>query len=288
MKLIRKKSVLVILISIFFIYFISVIFFRNVENGKEKSATQSQEILDDESPLLFYKEKYKTRYADLWRATPLYPKEVYLTFDDGPSVNNTPAIIDILNHNNVKATFFVIGQSVETYPEIIKKMYTSGMCIAPHTYSHNYRNIYRSTEAYLKDMEKCNNAIKAITNQSDFSYLRMPGGSDNLISNAETLKKIKLYIKKRNINYVDWNISSEDALGHNIKELKIKQNIMSQSTGESMAVVLMHDSYYKETTVNSLKGIISYFKKEGYTFRTFNDISEEEKQKMIKKGVLNR
>lgn len=288
MKPIRKKSLLIILISIFFTCFIGLNFFRSLENSNEKSATQSQEILDDELPLVFYKEKYKTRYADLWKGTPLYPKEVYLTFDDGPSVNNTPAIIDILNHNNVKATFFVIGQSVEAYPEIIKKMHTSGMCIAPHTYSHKYRNIYRDTEAYLKDMEKCSNAIKTITKQSNFSYLRMPGGSDNLISDAETLKTIKMSIKKRNINYVDWNISSEDALGHNVKEIKIKQNIMTQSMGESMAVVLMHDSYYKETTVNSLKEVIDYFKKQGYKFRTFNDLSEEEKQKMIKKGVLNR
>jgi peptidoglycan/xylan/chitin deacetylase (PgdA/CDA1 family) len=55
-----------------------------------------------------------------------------------------------------------------------------------------------------------------------------------------------------------------------------------------MAVVLMHDSYYKRTTVDSLQEVISYFKKQGYVFRTFNDLTEEEKQKMIKAEVLNR
>ena len=288
MKLGKEKSLLIVFISIFFICFIYWHFSRNLENSEDKIIMASEEVLEDDSLLMIYKEKYKTRHANLWKKIPLHSKEVFLTFDDGPSINNTLNIIDILNHNNVKATFFVIGQRVEVYPEIIRKMSASGMCIAPHTYTHNYTDIYKSAEAYLKDMEKCNSAIKTITNQSNFSYVRMPGGSDNKVSSAETLKKIRMSLKRKNICYVDWNVSSEDALGSNIEASKIKENIMSQSAGKSMAVVLMHDSYYKETTVDSLQEIISYFKKDGYVFRTFNDLTEEERDKMIKKEVLNR
>ncbi|MCB2289491.1 polysaccharide deacetylase [Clostridium sp. CS001] len=222
------------------------------------------------------------------KATSIYPKEVFLTFDDGPSINNTLGIIDILNHNGVKATFFVIGQRAQMYPEIIKKVNDSGMCIAPHTYTHNYSDIYKSTEAYFKDMEKCNNVIKNIINKSNFSYIRMPGGSDNLVSNSETLQNIKTTLKKRNINYVDWNVSSDDALGQNIQAFKLKDNVIAQSRGVSMAVVLMHDSYYKRTTVDSLQEVISYFKNQGYVFRTFNDLTQEEKEKMTRMEVLNR
>jgi peptidoglycan/xylan/chitin deacetylase (PgdA/CDA1 family) len=288
MKLGKKISIFNILISIFFACFMYLNFSTNLENIKEKTIIKVDEVSEDDSLLMIYKEKYKNRYASLWKSIALYPKEVFLTFDDGPSINNTLEIIDILNHNNVKATFFVIGQRVEEYPKIIEKMNASGMCIAPHTYSHNYSAIYKSTEAYLKDMEKCNNAIKTLTNKSDFKYIRMPGGSDNLVSNAKTLKEIRMSLKNRNIYYADWNISSGDASGNNVEVLKIKQNIMSQSKGRSMAVVLMHDSHYKETTVDSLQEVISHFKKEGYVFRTFNDLSQEEKQKMIKQEVLNR
>jgi len=288
MKLGKEKSVLIVFISIFFICFIYWNFSRDLEDNEQKTITRSEEFLEDNSLLMMYKDKYKIRYAEQWKRIPLHPKEVFLTFDDGPSINNTLNIIDILNHNSVQATFFVIGQSVETHPNIIKKMSDSGMCIATHTYSHKYNEIYKSTKAYLRDIEKCNEAIKTITNQNNFSYVRMPGGSDNTVSDSETLREIRMLLKKKSIDYVDWNVSSEDGLGHNIKALKIKENIISQSAGKSMAVVLMHDSYYKETTVDSLQEIISYFKKEGYVFRTFNDLTEEERDKMIKKEVLNR
>lgn len=288
MKLGKENNVLIILISIFFAYFIYWNFSVNLENGETKIINKAQKTVEQDSASTVYKEQYKSSKASSSKTISLYPKEVFLTFDDGPSINNTLNIIDILNRNSVKATFFVIGEKAQTYPKIIKKMSDSGMCIAPHTYNHNYGEIYKNTVAYLKDMEKCNNVIKTLTNKSNFSYVRMPGGSDNLVSSAETLKEIKMSLKKKKIYYVDWNISSEDAIGPNIEAFKIKQNVMSQSMGKSMAVVLMHDSYYKKTTVDSLQEVISYFKKQGYVFRTFNDLTEAEKEKMIKKEVLNR
>jgi peptidoglycan/xylan/chitin deacetylase (PgdA/CDA1 family) len=289
MKLEKEKSrIIIILITIFFTGIICWYFYGELENSRQKTVIKDESMLEEDPILMMYKAKYKKRYAILWRSILLYPKEVFLTFDDGPSINNTLDIIDTLNHNSIKATFFVVGQRAEAYPEVIKKMNASGMCIAAHTYTHIYSNIYESTEAYLKDIEKCNNTIKTLVNRGSISYIRMPGGSDNKVSSAETLKKIRASLKKKNINYVDWNVSSEDALGRNVEALKIKQNIMSQSKGKSMVVILMHDSYYKKTTVDSLQEVINYFKKQGYTFRTFNDLTEEEKQKMIKKGVLNR
>lgn len=288
MKLGRKRNVLIILISACFTCLICLGFSKNPENIKQEAIAKVHKISEYDFSLMVYKEKSKSSHESLCKTTSIYPKEVFLTFDDGPSINNTLGIIDILNHNGVKATFFVVGQRAQMYPEIIKKVNASGMCIAPHTYTHNYSEIYKSTEAYFKDMEKCNNVIKTITNKSDFSYIRMPGGSDNLVSSAETLEKIKMALKKRKIYYVDWNVSSDDALGRNIEAFKLKENVISQSRGVSMVVVLMHDSYYKRTTVDSLQEVISYFKKQGYVFRTFKDLTEEEKQKMIKAEVLNR
>ena len=65
-------------------------------------------------------------------------KVVYLTFDDGPTPNNTPRILEILKKNNIKATFFVIGQNPDMYKQIVDQ----GHAIAIHTYSHEYKQVY--------------------------------------------------------------------------------------------------------------------------------------------------
>ena len=62
-------------------------------------------------------------------------KRAFLTFDDGPSLN-TPEILDILERENIKATFFVLGSQVENMPETTKKIYEKGHFIASHGYSH--------------------------------------------------------------------------------------------------------------------------------------------------------
>ena len=68
-------------------------------------------------------------------------KIAYLTFDDGPNPSITPKVLDILQKENIKATFFVIGKNVDTYPDIVKRAYNEGHYIANHGYDHN-NNIY--------------------------------------------------------------------------------------------------------------------------------------------------
>ena len=94
-------------------------------------------------------------------------KEVYLTFDDGPSTTVTPLILDVLKANNIKATFFVLGSRVELNPELTKRAYEEGHYIANHGYSHVYKNIYSSKEEVLNEYNKTEQAIKqALNNKS--------------------------------------------------------------------------------------------------------------------------
>ena len=74
-------------------------------------------------------------------------KVVYLTFDDGPTPQNTEKILAILKKNNIKGTFFVIGHNSDMYKRIVEEGHT----IALHTYSHNYKEVYASEEAFFKD-----------------------------------------------------------------------------------------------------------------------------------------
>ena len=91
--------------------------------------------------------------------------EVFLTFDDGPTRENTTKILEILNKYKVKATFFVIGDLAERNKDIMAMMKDSGMCILPHSYTHDY-NIYKSRRAYFKDLEKCIKVIKEVTRRT--------------------------------------------------------------------------------------------------------------------------
>ena len=82
-------------------------------------------------------------------------KVVYLTFDDGPTPQNTEKILAILKKNNIKGTFFVIGHNSDMYKRIVDE----GHAIALHTYSHNYKEVYASEEAFFKDLYKILDAV---------------------------------------------------------------------------------------------------------------------------------
>ena len=134
-------------------------------------------------------------------------KVVYLTFDDGPTPTNTPKILEILKRNNVKGTFFVIGQN----PNMYKTIVDSGNLVALHTYSHNYKEIYKSEDAFFKDLYKIRDSVKEKTG-IDSKITRFPGGSLNRIASNEVMTKIIARLKNEGFVYQDWNCDSTDAL----------------------------------------------------------------------------
>lgn len=90
----------------------------------------------------------------------------------------TPTILDTLKQENVKATFFVLGNRVNTMPETVKRIYEEGHYIANHGYTHSYSAIYHSPQAVLDEFNQCNEAVKNAIGVSEYhSHLfRFPGG----------------------------------------------------------------------------------------------------------------
>lgn len=215
-------------------------------------------------------------------------KVVYLTFDDGPSSNNTSKILDILNDNGVKATFFVVGSKVDRNKNLVKRMYDNNMSIVPHCNDHDYEKIYKSKDNFFNDYYSCMASIKEVTKENIKNFVRMPGGSTNTICNADVMSGIKDELKNKNIHYIDWNVSSGDASSYRVPKDKIEENIIKYSKGWDTIVVLMHDAEAKTTTVEALPDTIKYFKDNGYTFRTLDDMSDVELNKMIKFGIVNK
>jgi len=193
-------------------------------------------------------------------------KVVYLTFDDGPSVAVTPRILDTLKKYDVKATFFVIGSLAQENSFLVKRAVSEGHVIANHTYSHNMdkrdgNNIYSSTNAFIEDLTKGEQAIKAVIGEYDSKLIRFPGGS---YSRTEFQKAVVEY----GYHYVDWNVDSQDTKQVVVPEERIVNVVMESCAGKNHVVILMHDAPVKTTTADALPRIIEYLKEQGYTFKT--------------------
>jgi len=191
-------------------------------------------------------------------------KIAYLTFDDGPSSKTTPGILKILDHYNIKATFFVIGSRAIISPDIVKMEAEDGQSIGNHTYSHEYNQIYSTTNAFISDVNKCETVLKSIIGSGyDSKILRFPGGSF-----GAKRAPFRVAIKEAGYHYIDWNDLTGDAEGQAIPVNKLLSNIKNYTKGKEHVVILMHDAPDKETTVQALPQVIEYLKSQGYSFNT--------------------
>lgn len=198
-------------------------------------------------------------------------KQVFLTFDDGPS-QLTPLILNILKEEQVNATFFVVGSRVDLYPDTVKREYDEGHYIANHGYTHKYSQIYSSPQTVLDEYIACEKSIKnAIKNQDYNSYFfRFPGGSSG--GKYEPVKNLaKGLLTQNNITFTNWNCLTGDAEGVRSAEGLIAKLYETKAHRTSL-IVLMHDAGDKQLTVDTLRQIIQNFKNEGYKFKNFYDI----------------
>lgn len=185
-------------------------------------------------------------------------KVIYLTFDDGPSVY-TKELLNILKEYNIKATFFVTGNGNREY---IKKAYNEGHSIGIHTYSHVYKNVYASEEAYFNDLEKVQKIIKEQTGEES-RLVRFPGGSSNTVSrfNKGIMTRLSKELERRGYKYFDWNVSSSDTVKSNSDDIA---NTVIRRLKKGNNVVLQHDTKYY--SVKAVRKIIEYGLANGYTF----------------------
>lgn len=202
--------------------------------------------------------------------TKIKGKKVYLTFDDGPS-SNTEEILNILAQNNIKATFFVIGQTDKHSKEMYERIYKEGHTLAMHSYTHQYQKIYKSVNAYKNDMTKLSELLFEVTGQRP-KFIRFPGGSSNTVSGVG-MEDIIRYTKKVGYVYYDWNVINGDATGKRLTNQQMIDNVISGVELYENSVVLMHDCAGKQQTVETLPKIIKKLKKMDVTMLPINDTS---------------
>lgn len=181
-------------------------------------------------------------------------KVAFLTFDDGPSKNITPQILSILKKYNVKATFFVVGSMAEKNSAILKDIADSGHAIGIHTYSHNYKTIYKSKGNFISEIKMTEAVLKKTLGEDFHTRLfRFPGGS------FESYKKqYKEILASNGYVNVDWNVINGDGESSNLPPQKLLDRVKATSRGKRNIIILMHNSSSKQTTADALPSTIEY------------------------------
>ena len=189
-----------------------------------------------------------------------WEKRIYLTFDDGPS-RNTNRILDILKEYDVKATFFVVGKTDEESVKAYQRIAAEGHTLAMHSYSHKYREVYRSKESFIQDLVQLQEYLYQVTGVWA-RYYRFPGGSSNTVSRANMGELIQ-YLEENGITYFDWNIASGDAVSGELSTETIVRNCVGGIEGLEDCMILMHDAAEKNSTVDALPQIIERVRDRG-------------------------
>ena len=196
-------------------------------------------------------------------------KVIALTFDDGPWDEWTSEILDILDANDAKATFFIVGERIgeaSNGRDLIMREYDSGHQLCTHTFDHakgsgkGVNISYMSAEEQIAEIEKGRQAISDVTGVEASRVVRCPGGNYTLES-AQILNEYVTYDIGWNIDTRDWSKPGAPA---------IEDAILSADSGN---IILMHDGGGdRSQTVEALRSALPKLKQQGYRFVTIDEL----------------
>jgi poly-beta-1,6 N-acetyl-D-glucosamine synthase len=255
------------------------------QKGKVKLEVDKKELLITEQEYLTLPSGYiYEKFAE--DETPIGPgHKIILTFDDGPNAEFTPKILDILEKENVPATFFIVGINAQQNIPLLQRIYRDGFEIGNHTFTHN--NVARmSPERADLELKTTRSLIECVTGHSTILF-RAPYNAD---SEPQTYDEIEPIARAKSDNYIcvgesidpnDWNPK------HNSKIILAETIRLANSTNAS--IILLHDSggNTRQPTVDALPKIIEYFKKRGCKFTTIADLMGKSKNDLMPKIELS-
>ena len=241
----EKKKILKILIGVFLTSIIVCIglSYNQSSNTAKKNITIDENISDviENTSNEISKESEKTP-----------GKIAYITIDDGPS-KYTSQILDILDSNNVKGTFFMLNNNMILHKEEINRMIKEGHGVGFHGVSHDIKELYKTETSSLEEFETCNETLYEISGKTS-KLIRLPYGSKPYTpqENYYSLIKNDYLIWDWTLDTQDWKSSTD----------QIVSNILYYGREREEIVILMHE---KEQTVKALNDTIKILKERGYT-----------------------
>lgn len=209
---------------------------------------------------------YQEMYPDLYNTAEVKGqvpsgKVAFLTFADGPS-EVTEQVLDVLDEYDVKATFFVTAQKQDKL-DLIAEIARRGHTVGVHSYTHKYRDVYKSVESYLADF---NAMYQEIVEQTGVApqIFRFPGGSVNAY-NSGTYQELIAEMTRRGFIYYDWNATASDVDDYATVE-SIETAIVNGTKQRRFAIIDCHDGAGRQDTAKALGPAIEALLAEGYRF----------------------
>jgi peptidoglycan-N-acetylglucosamine deacetylase len=183
----------------------------------------------------------------------LNPKEVVLTFDDGPMPWITKSILDTLDKFCTKATFFSVGKMALAYPDMVKEVLARGHTLGSHTYSHPLNIARMKPEKAEDEIERGLAAVATAAGQPVAPFFRFPGLSDS--------SKLLGYLQSRRMAAFTVDAVSNDSYIHD--KQRLIDHTLKEIAGAKGGIVLFHD--IKTTTARALPEILAALKARGYS-----------------------
>ena len=181
-------------------------------------------------------------------------KVAYITFDDGPS-KYTKQIIDILDENNVKGTFFMLNDNMIVFHDDVQRMVDEGHGTGFHGVTHDINKLYKTEDSAIEEFRTCNKTFYKITGRTS-RLVRIPFGSKPYM-----LESIYKKFIDEGFLVWDWTIDTEDWKS---SEDQIVSNILYYAREKDEIVILLHEN---QRTVDCLDNIITILKQRGYDIR---------------------
>ncbi len=188
----------------------------------------------------------------------VHASRIALTFDDGPSGNNTEALLDLLAEKQVKATFFLCGYRIEAYPKLPARLARAGHELGIHGYSHTCFDAM-DAETLRGELTDTAELIRK-TADAEPALVRPPCGALN-DRVCETARAAGLSIMLWSVDPEDWRCRDVDAIVRRVC-----------AGAEDGGVILMHDIY--PSSVEAAGRIIDRLRAEGYEFVTVSELAQ--------------
>lgn len=188
-------------------------------------------------------------------------KKIYLTFDCGYENGYTPAILDALEKHNVKAAFFVVGNYLETSPDLVKRMVEEGHIVGNHTYHHPDMSQISDPAAFQEEITSLEKKYQEITGLEMQKFYRPPQGKYSE-SNLKMAQELGYQTVFWSLAYVDWYVDQQPT-----QEEAYAKLLPRIHPG---AVVLLHST--SKTNAEILDDLLTKWEQEGYTFGTLNEL----------------
>lgn len=197
-------------------------------------------------------------FGEIYPRVETSQKVVALTFDDGPTPEGTDEILKILADEGVKATFFVIGGSVEENPGQLEKIMAAGHEIGNHTYSHE--RMLLVSPSFVKDEIEKTDALIRQAGYKDEILFRPPYG--------KKLFTLPYYLSRNNRKSITWDVEPETFF-------KKTEDIINYTTSNTKngSIIILHVMYKSgKESMNAVRPIIKALKEKGFEFKTVSEL----------------